>query len=744
MANSSRRGPKGPDPLPAPPDERWWLGLFGALLVVTLVVYQPAWHGAPLWDDDGHLTRPELQSFDGLRRIWTEISATQQYYPLVHSAFWLMNRLWGDETLGYHLVNICLHALNALLLAVVMRRLALPGAWFAAFVFALHPVQVESVAWMTELKNTLSTPFYLGAALAYLRFDDSRRTGHWLLAIGLFVLALLSKTVTATLPISLLVLAWWRRGEIGWRRDVRPTVPFFALAIAAGATTAWVEHAIIGAKGAGFELSLIERGLLAGRAVWFYASSIVWPAGLVFQYPRWTVSATSWWQYLFPAGVVAVMFVFWHLRNRTRGPLATMLLYGAALGPALGFVNIFPFRYSFVADHFQYTASLALIGSLAALLTMAVSRRIVGSAARIALGAAVVAPLAALSWHHSHQYVDNETLYVTTLQRNPRAFMVHHNLGVLRLHGATPNLPDALQHVEESLRIEPNNAEALNTRGFIRQQQGQLDAARQDYDASIRLSPGFASAHNNLGVLNYSLGRLDEAMANYREAIRLNPSDPEALRNLGIALMDTGRLAEAGEYIRRAYALNPTSPDVISNLATLTLREGRAADSVTLFERAISMRPGFAAARNNLGIALEQLRRLPEAEAQYREVLRIDQMSALAQDNLGFVLLQQGKFPEAFAHFGDVLRSRPDTASAAAGLAAALQGLGRLPESLDAYRRALQMPANASSPDVHNDFGVTLAESGRVAEAIVHFQEALRLNPNHPDARANLARARGK
>ncbi len=723
---------------------RHWLGLFAALLVVTLLVYRPAWHGAPLWDDDAHLTRVELQSADGLRRIWTEFTATQQYYPLVHSAFWVMHRLWGDDTTGYHLVNICLHALTAFLLAVVLRRLAVPGAWFAAFVFAVHPVQVESVAWMTELKNTLSTPLYLCAALAYLRFDDSRRARDWILAAGLFVLALLSKTVTSTLPISLLVLAWWRRGRIEWARDVRPVIPFFALAIAGGAVTAWVEHAVIGAKGTEFNLTAIERILVAGRAVWFYLASLVWPVGLVFQYPRWSVSQGVWWQYLFPVALAALMAALWLIRDRTRAPLAALLLYGAALAPALGFVNVYPFRYSYVADHFQYSASLAAIGFLAAVLTVFVSARIAMPAVRVGLAAVMLVPLGLLSWQLSHQYVDSETLYRTTIARNPQAWMAYHNLGVLRLHSPEGDLQGALAYVEESLRIESNNAEALNTRGYIRQQLGDFTSARRDFEASIRLNPTFAAPHNNLGVLNYKEGRLDEAMVNYREAMRLNPRDPEAQRNLGIVLMDLGRTEEADPYIRRAYELNPDSPEVLSNLASLNLRENRLDDAVGLFQRAIALKPDFPAARNNFGITLERLHRLPEAELQYREVLKLDPQSPIAQNNLGYILLQQRKFADAVEFLTGVIKVRPDSAEAHAERAAALQGLGRLDESIAAYRQAMLLPANAASPDVRNDFGVALAERGRTAEAIVQFREALKLNPGHPDARANLARAQGK
>ena len=218
----------------APPLDRTIWIVWVSLLAVTLAAYAPAWRGGMLWDDDAHLTRATLQSLHGLWRIWFEPGATQQYYPVAHSAFWIMHRLWGDDTLGYHLVNIVLHATSATLVAVILRRLRVPGALLAATIFALHPIQVESVAWMTELKNTLSGVLYLGAFLAYLQFDRDRGRHWYLLALVLFVLALLAKTVTATLPAALLVVFWWQRGRLSWRDDVVPLLPFFAIGIGGG------------------------------------------------------------------------------------------------------------------------------------------------------------------------------------------------------------------------------------------------------------------------------------------------------------------------------------------------------------------------------------------------------------------------------------------------------------------------------------------------------------------------------
>ena len=273
---------RSPTPRPDSPAVARPLGLKDRLFVVALVVavflvYQPAWHGGLLCDDDAHISRPELRSGHGLYRIWFEVGATQQYYPLSETGFWVQYKLWGDGMTGYHLVNIAWHALTALMVALVLRQLAIPGAYLAAAIFALHPVHVESVAWITEQKNTLSAVFYLGAAMAYLRFDENRSRAWYLGALGLFVLSLASKIVAVTLPAAILVIFWWQRGRVSWRRDVLPLTPFFAISIVAGVFVAWLERKLVSTQGADFALTVVQRCLLPGRVIWFYLGKLSGP-----------------------------------------------------------------------------------------------------------------------------------------------------------------------------------------------------------------------------------------------------------------------------------------------------------------------------------------------------------------------------------------------------------------------------------------------------------------------------------
>src|ERR1700730_17997991 len=285
----------------------WLLSLL--LVILTMVAYLPAWNGTPIWDDDAHLTRPELRSLEGLAKIWTQPGATQQYYPLVHTLFWVEHRLWGDWPEGYHLLNILLHCTSALLLVRIFRQLEIPGAWLAAGIFALHPIQVESVAWVSGLKNLLSGVFYFWSLSVYLRFDRSRNLAFYVAALVIFALGLMSKTVIATLPAVILVIFWWKRGRLSLKEDFLPLVPFFLVGTAAGLFTAWAERTLIGAEGSAFYYSFIERVLIAGRAFWFYLSKFFWPLDLIFIYPRWHISQSVWWQYLYPAAVLLLLAV---------------------------------------------------------------------------------------------------------------------------------------------------------------------------------------------------------------------------------------------------------------------------------------------------------------------------------------------------------------------------------------------------------------------------------------------------
>ncbi len=707
-----------------------------ALVVAVFLVYQPAWHGQFIWDDTEHVTHPELRSWHGLYWIWFDLKATPQYYPLLHSAFWFEHKLWGDAVLGYHLINIVWHATAALLVALILRRLKIPGAYLAAAIFALHPIEVESVAWITEQKNTLSAVFCLGAMLAYLRFDEARKTPFYLVALGLFVLGLLSKTVTATLPGALLVIFWWRRGRLSWRRDVLPLVPFFVLGAAAGLLTAWVERKLIGAEGASFDLTLIERCLIAGRVIWFYLGKLLWPANLIFIYPRWQISQAVWWQYLFPLAALLLLIALWTLRRRWRGPLAGLLFFAGTLFPVLGFCNVYPFLFSYVADHFQYLAGLGIIAPVAAGAALLLSRwrlwnRTEGYAACFVL----LGILGSLTWRQSQMYADIETLYRTTIDRNPACWMAYNNLANVLIDRGQFN--DAIVHLRTSLKIKPDNANAHLSLGNALARRGQLDEAIAQYRTALKVNPEYAEAHNNLAIALNDRGELDDAIAHFQTAFRIKPDFAVAYNNLGKVLAARGRGDEAIPQYRTALKINPEYAEAHSNLATALTDRGELDDAIAHFQTALSITPDFAIARNNLGAAFVARGQFDEAIAQYRTALKINPDYANAHFSLGNALAGRGQFDEAITHYKRALELRPDDVETYNKLGIILAGQGKSDEAMGYFRKALEIQPDFA--EARNNLGLALAGRGRSEEALRQYQQILKVRPDNQEALNNLA-----
>ena len=657
----------------------------------TLLAYAPALRNGFIWNDPDYVTRPELRPLGGLARIWGRVGATEQYYPALHTAFWAEHRLWGDAALGYHLANVLLHALAAGLFGLLLRRLGVRGAWLGALLFALHPVAAESVAWISEQKNTLSTVFYLAAALAYFkwRYGDraagrpSAERGQalnsamgggdcgiqgltpYLAASAFFVLAVLSKSVAATLPAALLVVLWWKEGRLGLRRDVAPLLPWFAAAAAGGLFTAWVERRYLGAEGADFALTVPQRLLIAGRAPWFYLGKLVWPVHLAFFYPRWAVDPGAAWQWVFPLAALGTLAALWLIRDLARGPLAAALLFAGSLFPVLGFFNVYAFVFSFVADHFQYLACLGILALAAS--GLAAALKPLPSGLAWAAVAVLLAALGAGTWRQCGAYRDLETFYRSAVADNPRAWLAHYNLGNL-------------------LRDQGRTGEAI-----------------AEYVQALHAKPELPQAENNLALALADSGRPGPALAHYRASLRLQPNYAQARNNLGNALRALGRNAEA----------------------------------IAEYGEALRLQPGYAEADYNLGLVLRTLGRNPEAVARFREALRLKPDFAAAWDDLGNSLRESGDSAGAVAAYGEALRLRPDFPETLNNLGNTLVALGRVPEAVAKFEQALRL--QPGSPVFHNDLGVALAGAGRLPEAVAQFAEAARLDPDTPAYRQNLA-----
>ncbi|PYK82142.1 MAG: hypothetical protein DME41_10625 [Verrucomicrobia bacterium] len=599
--------------------QRVWLFAL-ALIAITAAAYLPAWNGKLIWDDNRHITQPALRSWQGLADIWTRVGATQQYYPLVHSFFWIEQKLWGDSVLGYHLVNILLHSLGAVVLLQILRRLKIPGAWLAAALFALHPVQVESVAWISELKNTLSGLFFFCSILTYLNFDERRNRLAYISSLALFILGLLCKTAIAPFSAIIAVVLWWKRGRVRLREDLLPLLPFFVIGVGAGLFTAWLERIFIGAQGTAFQLSILQRCLIAGRDFWFYFFKLAWPTKLIFIYPRWHISGTVWWQYLFPAALILLLAIAWKLRSKFRGPLAAALLFLGLLSPALGFINVFPFIYSFVADHFQYLACIAPLTLFAAGLTMGLdSIAPAKGVLRPAISIAPILILGLLTWRQSHVYRDIETLWRTTIARNPDCWMAYSNLGsFLSERGG---LDEAIRDFRKALELRPDQSKDHNNLG-----------------TALRISPNDPDTENNIGAAYLQEGDVDEAISHLRKAVQKRPLHADAYINLGNAFLQKRDIDAAIEAYSTTLGLQFDHAESHYSIANAFRQKGQLDDAILHYRLALELRPDYADAHNNLANVFRQQGRVEEAVREYEAALKSNPGSVPAQNNLAWLL----------------------------------------------------------------------------------------------------------
>jgi tetratricopeptide (TPR) repeat protein len=685
----------------------WLFGL--ALVLAVALAYQSVWHAGFIWDDDDHVTaNPCIVGPLGLKEIWTTSAA--RYYPLVLTTFWLEHALWGLNPSLFHLVNILSQGACAVVLWRVLLSLRVPGAWLGAALWALHPVQVGTVAWITELKNTQSALFYL---LAILFFVKSLRTKEGVPAEGrrdyaltlLFAaLAMLSKSSTVVLPLVLCLCAWWVEGRWRWQ-TLKKTAPFFLMAVAT-AILALKSVQIYGVdQSPEAARSLSERLITSGDVFWFYLGKLLWPHPLIFIYPRWDIQASLWLSYLPLLGAVVFMTVLWLKRDSWSRPYFFALAYFVvALLPVLGLVNHYFLRYSFVSDHLQYLAGmgpLALAGAgLARLGDFVLPGK---NWLQGILCAGLLVALGTLTWQRGTVYVDEETLWNDTLAQNPTCWMAHDNLGPIYLRNGQADA--ALSQYQQALEIRPDDVVAHYNMAQALLQKGQLDAAIAEYRRAIEIQPNFVMAYTNLGWALAQSGRVEDGIAQFQKALGINPHFALAHYYLGLTLGHKGSTDEMIAQLREAVADNP----------------------------------GMAEAHYNLGLALFQKGQPDAAIEQYREALETNPLSADTHNNLGLALYQDGRIDEALGQLEAAVQLAPGLAAAHYNLGNALLQKGLLSDAIAEYRKTLA--ADPHYAEAHNNLAVALFQSGQLNEAIAEFRDFARLNPGDVNAQKNLAKA---
>jgi tetratricopeptide (TPR) repeat protein len=753
----------------------WFFGL--VLVLAVVLTYLPLWQAGYIWDDDVIVTsNPCVSGPLGLKEIWTTSGA--RFYPLVLSTFWLEHALWGVTPLPYHLLNILLHAACAVVLWRVFLNLEIRGAWLGAALWALHPVQVETVAWVSEMKNTESCLFYLLTVLFFVRELKAGSAGgqsgaNWNYPLTLLfaVLAMAAKSSALLLPVMLGLCIWWVKGRWVWR-DVAKVALLLPMALIAGALTAhtifWSKADALPGNPAG-----LQRLLAAGDEFWAYLGKLIWPQPLMTIYPGWEIDTGRLISYLpiVTIGLAAALLWF-NRRTWSRPVLFAFVYYLLNLLPVLGLFGLRNFRYSMIEDHLQYLACmgpLALAGAgLVAFFDFAISGR---PWLRSGLGAALLLVLAILSWRQSWIYLNKDTLWTYNLALNPKCWLAYNDIGNELLQKG--RVDEAMTRFQMALAINPNDAQALNNLGNALLQKGHLDEATAQIQKALALYPAVAGGHNNLGNVHLQRGELDEAMAQYQKDLEISPNDADAYCNLGNVLWQKGRLDEATVQFQKALEFNPGLVEAQINLGNVYLSQGRLDEAVVQYQKALDLDPDNADAHCNLGNALSNQGEFDEAMVQYQEALKINPNLVQARISLGNVFVSKGKLDEAVVQYQKALGLDPNNADARYNLGNALLNKGRLDDAMVQYEEALKI--NPNDAKIHSNLGYDLLKKGRVDdamvqyqkaleidpndvttldnlglallqkgradEAIVQFQEVLHLNPNDPDAQNNLAKA---
>ncbi len=579
-----------------------WNIIWQTLLIATALaaIYGPILHGDWLWDDAFDITQNKItQSPIGLWPIWFQPGSQVDYYPIKASVQWLQWHLWGNDTFGYHFTNVLLHFVSALLLWKLLAKFNLRYAWLGGLLFAIHPALVESVAWIAELKNTLSLPLFLLSVICWLDFDEHRRRSDYLASLGLFLVALLAKPGMIMFPVVLLLYIWWKRNRIT-AQDLKATAPFFLLSLLIGLITlsiaGWYRdyhHVLPNPPHQGTALS---RLALIGLAYAFYFSKAILPLGLIPLYPQWPVNPPTLLQFTPWPILLAVLCFLW--KKQTDWSRAALLGLGFFLLMLLPFVSLdvggFT-DFTWVMDHFLYIPIIGLIGLAIAALEKAAS--LMSPSARL-LGTLVLIfillTLTQMSRAYARQFQNAETLWTYTIAHNPAAWVALNNLGLIK--AAQGRYSEATALYEQTLRLRPNQSDVYNNLGNLAAHQNRFSEALAYYDRALAIQPNFPVAIYDRGQTLSRQGHLIEALAAYREALRLKPDYPDALNAAGATLFRMSRPTEARQSFEQALIIDPTYTPAHLNLANLLAGSGDWTQARAHFTEVLHLDPANAEA----------------------------------------------------------------------------------------------------------------------------------------------------
>jgi len=654
-----------------------------AIIGSCLCVYIPAMQSGFIWDDDAVLTKNIILKKNGLYCTWLT-AAQPNYWPMAWTSYWFEHKLWGLNPAGYHLSNILIHAICSLLIWRILLLLKIPIPWLAAIVFAVHPVNVESVAWITQRKTLLAMLFFLISLLLYLKFENNNRLWLYWLSVGVFALAMLSKGSVVALPVVLLLIAYWQRGTIE-RRDVLRSIPFFIISAVMSCVEIWFQYnRSIGAEIVRTD-NFFARLAGAGMAVWFYIYKALLPINLIFIYPRWQINPEKWFVYI-PFAILAGLFLLLlRYRQSWAKPLLFALTYYVVmLLPVLGFFNIYFMAYSLVADHYQYASIIGIIALVVSAGYFIIPK--FGKWKNViakTICFAILAILGALTWHQCQIYKNEETLYKAVLQKNPSAWMAYNNLG--SIYSRQDRCEDALEFYKQAVKIKPDFAEAYVGLSAVYYKLGRNDDAIEAAKQAIKINQNYFKACYNLGVIYDKLGRYEDAIDSYKQAIKIKPDD-DAYYNLGIVYGKLGQHQKAIEAYWQTIRVRPDYAAAYNNLGTIYNSLNRYEDAISVFKSAIKIEPNLAETYCNLGFAYGKLGRYEEAADAFEQAIKLKPDYADAYYNLGIMHYQNGRYNESIEACKNTLKIQPGYTEAHYVLGICYTALGEKESAMAEYK----------------------------------------------------------
>ena len=716
-------------------------------LTAIFVFYFPALSGEFIWDDAIFSEERTIHSWSGLWSIWfapSEIAREAHYWPVAYTAFWLQHKLFGLNPLGYHIVNCLLYFVNVVLIWRLLLKLEVPGAWAISMVFTVHPLHVESVAWVIQQKDLLSALFYLGAVHAWLQFRESSSPKTYALALSLYALGLLSKSIVITLPVALLVLLWWKQERIS-AQDIMRLFPFLIVgfAVTLGDYLFYISREEID-----FTYSFLERILIAAQAVWFYVGKLLWPTNLIVIHPHFDISVGNLVAWLSVAATVGVLVLLWNYRHRMgKGPLAGVAFFGITLSPILGFVDYGYMQFSFVADRYQYLAGLGLVAVLVGGATYAVQRHITSSRyAAMGVFAVLVIGLGILTWRQATIYQDEIAIFRHITSHNPTAYNAYHNLGsaLFRADRAEEAYEASLKAVELQPNRSGTHANVASALVLLKR----YDEAEEYIKRALELDPRNGGAWQNYGSLLFQQQRYEEAVATFQKMIDLGADLILAHGAIADSYYQLGHHAKAMEWLDRAQALTPT-PSEQNKLSRLSAKVQLALGKTEKAEQYLIQAGLDGDSHQEIWRLLELQKMSAEqgdtdkASGYLQRILKLADGNPETLQSVADTLREQKQYTEAIEVYRRILATDLNSPVAYGGMGDALFRLERYEEAIESLERSIELHAIPSSTiDPLLLMGQAASKLGRLPDATQYYERAVELGSQNVNALGHLATTR--